>query len=118
MKKYLNEILNKNYIKFNISFYAALIFIMKKSNKGFKIYINYKILNAFIIFNRNISSLIKETLFKFYIIRIYSKFDIIATFNEIRVKKGYKKKIAFLIKYKFYEYLVILFGFCNALIIF
>ena len=91
---------------------------MKKLDKGFKIYINYRIFNALIILNRNISSLIKETLFKFYIIKIYNKFDIIIIFNEIRVKKDYKKKINFLIKYKFYEYLVILFDFYNALTIF
>ena len=118
MKKYLDEILNKDYIKFNIFFYVILILIVKKPDRGFKIYINYKTLNVFIILNRNILSLIKETLFKFCIIKIYSKFDIIATFNEIRVKKGYKKKIAFFIKYKFYEYLIILFDFYNALTIF
>ena len=118
MKEYLNKILNKDYIKFNIFFYAILIFIVKKSDKKFKVYINYKIFNVFIILNRNISSLIKKTLFKLYIIKIYNKFDIIAIFNEIQVKKGYKKKIAFLIKYRFYEYFVILFDFYNALITF
>ena len=91
MKKYLNKILNKDYIKFNISSYATLILIVKKLNKRLKIYINYKILNIFIILNRNISLLIKKILFKFYIIKIYNKFDIITTFNEIRIKKNYKK---------------------------
>ena len=91
---------------------------MKKSNKKLKIYINYKTLNALIIPNRNIPPLIKETLFKFYIIKIYNKFDIIAIFNEIRVKKDYKKKTAFLIKYRFYKYFVILFDFYNTLVIF
>ena len=91
MKKYLNKILNKNYIRFNISFYAILIFIVKKPNKEFKVYINYKIFNAFIILNRNISLFIKERLFKLYIIKIYNKFIIIIIFNEIRIKKNYKK---------------------------
>ena len=91
IKRYLNKILNKDYIKFNIFSYAILILIVKKLNKRFKVYINYKVFNAFIILNRNISPLIKKTLFKFYIIRIYNKFDIIATFNKIRVKKDYKK---------------------------
>ena len=91
---------------------------MKKLNKEFKIYINYKIFNALIIFNRNILLLIKKTLSKFYIIKIYNKFDIIIIFNEIRIKKNYKKKTAFLVKYKFYEYFIILFDFCNAFIIF
>ena len=118
MKKYFDKILNKECIKFNILFYAILILIVKKLDKGFKIYINYRIFNALIILNRNISSLIKETLFKFYIIRIYNKFDIIITFNKIRVKKNYKKKIILFIKYKFYEYFVILFNFYNTLITF
>ena len=83
MKKYFNKILNKEYIKFNILFYAILILIVKKLNREFKIYINYRIFNAFIVSNRNISLLIKKTLFKFYIIRIYNKFDIIIIFNEI-----------------------------------
>ena len=89
MKKYLNKILNKNYIKFNIFSYAILIFIVKKLDKGFKIYINYKIFNALIIPNCNISLLIKKTLFKLYIIKIYNKFDIIIIYNEIRIKKDY-----------------------------
>ena len=70
---------------------------MKKFDKEFKIYSNYKIFNVFIIFNRSISLLIKETLFKFNIVKIYSKFDIIIISNKIRVKKGYKKKIVILI---------------------
>ena len=74
---------------------------MKKSNRGLKIYINYKTFNAFIILNRNISSLIKETLFKFYIIKIYNKFNIIVIFNEIRIKKNYKKKSFFLLNINF-----------------
>ena len=107
MKKYFNKILNKSYIKFNIFFYAILILIAKKLNKEFKVYINYKIFNVLIIFNRNISLLIKKTLSKFYIIKIYNKFDIIITFNKIKIKKDYKEKIAFLIRYKLYEYLLI-----------
>ena len=41
MNEYFNNILNKEYIKFNVLFYAISIFIIKKSNKEFKIYINY-----------------------------------------------------------------------------
>ena len=95
IKKCLNKILNKDYIKFNIFFYAASIFIVKKLNKKLKIYINYKVFNALIILNYNTSLLIKKTLFKFYIIKIYNEFDIIIIFNEIRIKKDYKKNRVF-----------------------
>ena len=59
--------------------------IIKKSNKDLRIYINYRALNALIILNKNIFSLIKEILVKLYAARIYSKFDIIAAFNKIRI---------------------------------
>ena len=74
---------------------------MKKLNKKFKIYINYKTFNALIILNRNISLLIKKTLLKLYIIKIYNKYNIIITFNEIRVKKNNKKKSLFLLNINF-----------------
>ena len=45
-------------IKFNILFYVIFILIMKKLNKELRFYINYPVLNAFIIFNKNALSLI------------------------------------------------------------
>ena len=50
--------------------------------------------------------------------RIYNKFDIIAAFNEIKVKKNYKKKIVFLTRYSLFEYIIIPFELCNASITF
>ena len=35
IKEYIDEMLNKKYIRFNISFYIASIFIIKKFNEGF-----------------------------------------------------------------------------------
>ena len=83
MKKYIDEILEKKYIKLNILFYIILILIVKKSNKKLRLYINYRILNAFIILNKNVLLLIKKILANLYAARIYSKFDIIIIFNEI-----------------------------------
>ena len=75
---------------------------------------DYRALNVLIILNRNTSLLIKETLAKLYAVRIYSKFDIIAAFNEIRVKKGYEKKIIFLTRYSLFEYIIIPFKLYNV----
>ena len=91
---------------------------MKKPDEKLRFYIDYKIFNIFIIFNRNALSLIKKILIKFYAIKIYNKFDIIIVFNEIRVKKNHEKKIVFLIKYNFYKYIIIFFGLYNASTIF
>ena len=118
MKKYIDEILRKEYIKSNILFYIIFILIIKKLNRGLRFYINYRILNAFIIFNRNILLLIKKILANFYVTRIYNKFDIIIIFNEIRIKNNYKKRIIFFIKYDLYKYIIIFFKLYNAFIIF
>ena len=118
IKKYIDKMLKKKYIKSSTSLYITFILIVKKFNKEFRIYVNYRALNAFIIFNRNISLLIKKILAKLCVIKIYNKFDIIIIFNEIKVKKGYKKKIAFLIRYDLYKYMMMSFKLCNASITF
>ena len=118
IKKYIDEMLDKDYIKFNISFYAAFIFIVKKFNKELRFYVNYRALNALIIFNRNVSSLIKKTFVKLCAIKIYNKFDIIIVFNEIRIRKNYEKKTTFLIKYDLYEYMIMSFDLYNASVTF
>ena len=106
--------LNKEYIKSNIFFYIISIFIIKKFNEKFRIYIDYRVLNSLIIKNRNTFSLIKEILIKLYAIKILNKFDIIIIFNEIYIKKENKKKIIFLICYNLFKYIIILFELYNA----
>ena len=110
--------LKKRYIKLNSLSYIAFILIIKKFNKEFRIYVNYRAFNALIIFNRNALSLIKKTFTKLCATKIYNKFDIIIIFNKIKIKKGHEEKIAFLIKYNFYEYIIMFFELCNALITF
>ena len=112
------ETFGKGYIRFNISFYAAFVLIVKKPDKRWRLYIDYRVFNAFIILNRNALSLIKKTLVKFCAAKIYNKFDIITVFNEIRVWKNYKEKIIFFIKYDLYEYIIMPFNLCNASITF
>lgn len=110
--------LNKKYIKSNIFFYIASILIVKKLNEELRICVDYQILNFLIIKNRNAPFLIRETLIKLCIIKIFNKFDIITTFNEIRMKKKNEEKITFLTRYDLFEYVMMLFELCNAFNIF
>ena len=114
VKEYIDEMIIKEFIRSSSSPYAAPVLMMKKSEKGLKIYINYQILNAFTIKNRNAFLLIREIFSRLCKIKYYSKFDVIAAFNEIRVKEGDEEKIVFLIRYGLFKYLVIFFGLCNA----
>ena len=94
--------------------YTILVLIIKKPDGRIRLYINYRVLNILIIPNWNTPLLIKETLSKLYAIRIYSKFDIITTFNEIRIKKDYKEKTIFFTRYRLFKYIIILFGLYNT----
>ena len=63
VKRYINNILKKKYIKFNIFLYAALVLIVKKPNGKLRVCVNYKAFNALTIKNRNILFLIRKTFF-------------------------------------------------------
>ena len=110
--------LEKRYIRLNISSYIASILIVKKLDRELRIYIDYRALNALTIKNRNTLSLIRETIAKLYTIKIFIKFDIIVIFNEIRIKEDNEEKTIFLTRYELFEYIIILFKLYNASSIF
>ena len=115
VKTYVNEMLKKSFIRRNSSNYATSVLIVKKSEENLRICVNYRALNALIIKNRNCPFLIKKTLVRLCAAKFYTKLNVIAAFNEIRIREDDEEKTAFLIKYELYEYVVMFFDFCNAL---
>jgi hypothetical protein len=75
-------------------------------------------LNTIIIKNYYPLPLIQEILARLSKTKIYTKLDVIAVFNRIRIIKRQEYLIVFNIYYSLYETLVILFGLSNAPIIF
>ena len=107
--------LAKDFIHPSTSLQAAPVLVVKKLGGGLQIYINYRGLNSIIKKNQNAPSIIKETLSRIAKVRLMSIVDVIAAFNTIQIKEGYKEKTAFLTRYGLYKYQVIPFGLCNAL---
>ena len=114
VKEYVKDILGKGYIRPSTSPYTAPVLIVKKPDGGLRIYIDYRALNALTIKNRNAPPLIRETLARLYVAKIFTKFDIIAAFNKIRMKTEKEEKTAFLTRYSLFKYIVIPFGLYNA----
>jgi len=92
VKKYINKITTKRFIRSSSSSYIVPILIVKKSKNRLKIYIDYRTLNTFTIKNCNALLLIREILSRLYKTKYYSKFDVIAAFNKIKIKKKNLKK--------------------------
>jgi hypothetical protein len=112
--KYLDEQLAKGFIRPSSSPAAALVLLVRKPGGGLRVCIDYRGLNEITVKNRYPIPLIRETLDKLAKAKYFSKFDIIAAFNNIRVKQGDEWKTAFNSRYGQYEYLVMPFGLCNA----
>ena len=47
-------------------------------------------------------------------VKVYTKLDIIAAFNKLRIAEGHKWKTAFITRFGLFEILVVPFGLCNA----
>ena len=46
--------------------------------------------------------------------KVYTKLDIIAAFNKLRIAEGYEWKTAFITRFRLFETIVMPFGLCNA----
>jgi uncharacterized protein (DUF2344 family) len=114
IRHYLDEHLTKEFIRSNISKTSALVLIIRKSREDFRIYVNYRALNAIIEKSRYLISLINETLVKLFKTKMFIKLDVIHAFNRIRIKEEHEWLIAFNTRYDQFEYLIMSFELCNA----
>jgi hypothetical protein len=76
--------------------------------------VDYRKLNEITIKNRYPIPLIQETLNRLSKAKFYTKLDIIAAFNRLRIAEGDEWLTAFRTRYGLFEYLVMPFGLANA----
>ena len=105
--------LEKKFIRYSKSDYILFVLIVKNSEENLRVYINYRVLNTLTIKNCNALLLIKNILARLCAVKIYIKFDIIAVFNKVCIRRDDKHKIVFITYYNLFEYIVILFDLCN-----
>ena len=113
-KKYVDKHLVKNFIRTLKSLVASPVILVKKPEGGLRFYVDYRALNAITIKNRYPIPQIRETLDRLCKAKFYIKLDIIAAFNNLRVKEGDKWKTTFTTRYGQFEYLVMPFSLYNA----
>ena len=114
LKKYLKKNLSKRFIRSSQSDCSFSVLFVKKPEEGLRFCVDYRELNAIIKKNRYSMSLITETLDRLCKAKYYTKIDIMAAFNRLRMSPGSKKFTAFRTRFDFFEYLVMPFELCNA----
>ena len=114
LQKYLKDYLSKGFIRAS-SFPAASSVIFVKKPKGeLCLCVNYCDLNNLTVKNQYLLPLIWETLNLMASSVIFTKLDIIAAFNKLRIAEGEKWKTAMQTHYDLFEYLVMLFELYEA----
>lgn len=114
LRKFLKEHLDKGFIRASTSPAASPVLFAKKPGGGLRLCVDYRALNAITIKNRYPLPLIQETLSRLSQAKYYTKLDVIAAFNKIRIEEGQEWLTAFNTRYGLFETLVMPFGLSNA----
>ena len=114
LKMYLDENLDKGFIRPSTSPAGAGIFFVTKKDQTLRPCVDYRELNNITVKNRYPLPLIPELFQKLRSAVIFTKLDLRGAYNLIRIRDGDEWKTAFRTRYGHYEYLVMPFGLCNA----
>jgi hypothetical protein len=114
VRKWLDDNLSKGFIRESRARCAAPLLLAAKPGGGVRICQDYRGLNSVTIKNRYPLPLIRETLDAICRAKVYTKLDIIAAFNKLRIAEGHEWKTAFITRFGLFESMVMPFGLCNA----
>jgi hypothetical protein len=93
---------------------GAPILFVPKADSTIRLCVDYRGLNKVTIKNRYPILLVSEILDRLLKAKLFIKLNLCDTYYRLRVKEGDKWKTAFKIRYRHFEYLVMLFGLANA----
>jgi hypothetical protein len=90
LKKYFEENLFKGFIRPSKSSAASPVIFIKKPSGGLRLYIDYRNLNRITVKNRYPIPLVCKILNRITYTRFFTKLDVIAIFNKMRITEGDK----------------------------
>jgi len=114
LRKTLTELLDKQFIRVSNSPASAPVLFVRKPGGGLRFCVDYRGLNKITRKDRYPLPLIQETLQSIGRAKWFTKLDVIAAFNKIRIAEGDEWKTAFRTRYGLYEWMVTPFGLANA----
>src|SRR6266576_3410802 len=114
LRDWIDENLQKNFIRESKSPYASLMFLIKKKNGDYQVIQDYRTLNAWTIPDASPLPLIALLIEKLHGRTLFTKFNIRWGYHNIRIKEGDQHKGAFKTPLGQYEPMVMNFGLRNA----
>lgn len=110
LRKTLMELMSKGYVRASSSAARAPVLFVKKADGGLRFCCDYRGLNAITKKDRYPLPLIHETLRTLTGMTYFSKVDVRAAFNKLRVRAGDEWKTAFGTRFGLFEWTVLPFG--------
>ncbi|GJS62377.1 putative reverse transcriptase domain-containing protein [Tanacetum coccineum] len=110
----LQELPDKGFIRPSSSPWGAPILFVKKKDRSFRMYIDYRELNKLTVKNRYPLLRIDDLFDQLQGSSVYSKIDLRLGYHQLRVHEEDIPKTAFRTRYGHYEFLVMRFGLTNA----
>ena len=118
LKKQLEDLLDKGYIRPSVSPWGALVLFVKKKDGSLRMCIDYRDLNNVTVKNKYPLPRIDDLFDQLQGAAVFSKIDLRSGYHQLRVSDDDVSKTAFRTRYGHYEFLVMPFGLTNAQAVF
>jgi hypothetical protein len=115
LKKQIDELLDKGYIRPSTSPWAAPVLFVEKKNGTKRMCIDYRSLNEVTVKNKYPLPRIEDLFDQLRGASVFSKIDLRSGYHQLRIRPSDILKTAFITKYGLYEFMVMSFSLTNAL---
>ncbi|GKV34706.1 hypothetical protein SLEP1_g43056 [Rubroshorea leprosula] len=114
LKVQLEELLEKGFIRPNVSPWGAPVLFVKKKDGSMRLCIDYRELNKVTVKNRYPLLRIDDLFDQLKGAQVFSKIDLRSGYHQVKIKPDDVPKTAFRTRYGHYEFIVMPFGLTNA----
>jgi hypothetical protein len=118
LKKQIDELLEKCYIRPSTSPWAAPVLFVEKKDGTRRMCIDYRALNEVTIKNKYPFPRIEDLFDQLRGANVFSKIDLRSCYHQLRIRPSDIPKTTFITKYGLYEFTIMSFGLMNALAFF